>query len=316
MNLKELCKILGIDFNGRDFSISSINTIQDAKESEITFLENKKYIKLLKDTKAGAIFIKEEFIKLLPNNTQPIICKNPYLNMAKASKYFAKSLFSEKDAPKIGKNCKIDKSVVIGNGSIIEDEVTILANSVIGERVKIKKGSIIYPNVTIYNDTKIGKECYIHAGSVIGSDGFGYARDEDGSYVKIFHNGNVILEDSVEIGANTTIDRAVFGSTIIKSGVKIDNLVQIAHNVEIKENSIIVGQVGISGSTKIGKNVIMGGQSATSGHLEIGDGAIIAARGGVTKSLEGGKTYSGFPIRIHKDWLKLQAKLSKLLKKE
>ena len=316
MNLKLLCKKIGVNFNGDGFEVLRINTILNAQKNEITFLENKKYLKHLSKTRAGAIFIKEEFANLVPKDTVTIISKNPYLDMAKASKYFAKGLLIETKEPKMGKNCKIDKRAVIGNGSIIEDSVTILANAVIGERVKISKGSIIYPNVTIYNDTKIGKNCYIHAGSVIGSDGFGYAHDEKGNHVKIFHNGDVILEDGVEIGANTVIDRAVFGSTIIKSGVKIDNLVQVAHNCEIGQNSIITGQVGLSGSTKLGSNVIMGGQSATSGHLTIGDRAIIAARGGVTKSIKGDQTYSGFPLKIHKDWLKLQAKLSKILKQE
>ena len=132
--------------------------------------------------------------------------------------------------------------------------------------------------------------------------------------MKIYHNGNVILEDSVEIGANSTIDRAVFGSTIIKKGTKIDNLVQIGHNCQVGEHCILVSQSGISGSTNLGRNVIMGGQSAVAGHIEIGDFAVIAARGGVTKTLEGGKTYGGFPLMLQKEWLKKQAKIKKLLK--
>jgi UDP-3-O-[3-hydroxymyristoyl] glucosamine N-acyltransferase len=150
---------------------------------------------------------------------------------------------------------------------------------------------------------------------VIGSDGFGYAHTTDGAHIKIYHNGKVVLEDNVEIGANSCVDRAVFGQTLIKEGTKIDNLVQIGHNVEVGARCILVSQSGISGSTKLGRNVVMGGQSATAGHLVIGDFATIAARGGVTKSIKGGEVYSGFPLIKHKDWLKLQAKISKFFNK-
>ncbi len=316
MKIKELAKKLQIEYLGRDFEISAINTIKDAKPNEITFLDNERYLKELSQTKAGAIFIKEEFAKLLPKNCIALISKNPYLLMAEASIFFANSLLSEDgDEASIGKNCNIGKSVHIGKNSVIADGVTILDGAFIGDSVSIGAGSIIYPNASIYNNTIIGNECFIHAGAVIGCDGFGYAHTADGRHIKIYHNGNVILEERVEIGANSTIDRAVFGSTIIKSGTKIDNLVQVGHNCEMGENCIIVSQTGISGSSKLGRNVVMGGQSATAGHLEIGDFATVAARGGVTKSIRGGETYSGFPLMLHKEWLKLQAKISKLMKK-
>jgi UDP-3-O-[3-hydroxymyristoyl] glucosamine N-acyltransferase len=315
MRLKELTKLLELSFDGRDFEISAINTLKDADKDEISFLDNKKYIDTLKETKAGAVFIKEEFASLLPAGVEAIVSDNPYLSMAKASKYFAKKLIREGKQSTISAKANIDKSVHIGNGVVIEDDVVILANVVIGEEVTIAKGTIIYPNVTIYNDAKIGKRVTIHANTVIGSDGFGYAHTQDGEHVKIYHNGKVVIENDVEIGSNSSIDRAVFGKTIIKEGTKIDNLVQIAHNVEIGVRNIIVSQVGISGSSKLGRNVVMGGQSATAGHLEIGDFATIAARGGVTKSIEGKKVYSGFPLMEHKDWLKLQAKISKFFKK-
>jgi UDP-3-O-[3-hydroxymyristoyl] glucosamine N-acyltransferase len=315
MRLKELTKLLELSFDGRDFEISAINTLKDADKDEISFLDNKKYIDTLKETKAGAVFIKEEFASLLPAGVEAIVSDNPYLSMAKASKYFAKKLIREEKQSTISAKANIDKSVHIGNGVVIEDDVVILANVVIGEEVTIAKGTIIYPNVTIYNDAKIGERVTIHANTVIGSDGFGYAHTQDGEHVKIYHNGKVVIENDVEIGANSSIDRAVFGKTIIKEGTKIDNLVQIAHNVEIGVRNIIVSQVGISGSSKLGRNVVMGGQSATAGHLEIGDFATIAARGGVTKSIEGKKVYSGFPLMEHKDWLKLQAKISKFFKK-
>ena len=182
--------------------------------------------------------------------------------------------------------------------------------------MEIGEGTILYPNVVVYRDCKIGKNCIIHAGTVIGSDGYGFAHTKDGKHVKIYQNGNVVIEDEVEIGANCTIDRAVFGTTLIKSGTKLDNLIQIGHNCEIGQNVLMASQVGISGSTKLGKNVVMGGQSATAGHLEIGDFATIAARGGVTKSLKGGKTYAGFPVMEHRLWLKLQAMLARMAKRD
>jgi len=315
LKLSQLLKTLQISYTGKDFEVLAINTLDDASKQEISFFDNKKYIDSLKSTDAGAVFIKEEFVSSLPSKVEPIICENPYLIMAKATKYFSKKLIRDDLKTNISKSSTIEKGVHIGGGSLIEDDVMILANAVIGDNVTIGKGSIIYPNVTIYNDTQIGKNCIIHANTVIGSDGFGYAHTNEGEHIKIYHNGKVILEDNVEIGANSCIDRAVFSQTIIKEGSKIDNLVQIGHNAEVGERCILVSQSGLSGSTKLGRNVVMGGQAATAGHLEIGDFATIAARGGVTKSIKGGEVYSGFPLMKHKDWLKLQAKISKYFNK-
>lgn len=205
-------------------------------------------------------------------------------------------------------------NVYIGSGVSIGKNTIIMAGAYIGDDVAIGDECIIHPNVVIYNDTKIGNKCHLLANCVIGSDGFGYASTKSGEHHKIYHNGNVIIEDFVEIGACTTIDRAVFDSTIIKQGSKVDNLVQIGHNCILGQNCIVVSQAGLSGSSELGKNVIMGGQSATSGHLKIGDFSTIAARGGVTKNLEGGRVYGGFPIMLQQDWLKQQAKISKTFK--
>ena len=174
---------------------------------------------------------------------------------------------------------------------------------------------ILYPNVVVYRDCVIGSSCIIHANTTIGCDGFGFATNNLGQHKKIYQNGNVIIEDDVEIGSSTTIDRAVFGTTYIRKGTKLDNLIQIGHNCDIGEQTLMAGQVGISGSTKIGQNVIMGGQSATAGHLSVGDFATIAGKGGVTKSLEGGKTYAGFPAIEINLWRKMQVLLHRLLKK-
>lgn len=313
--LKEICEYLNIECPEIDKKITGINTLQDAGENEISFLENKKYEKFLANTKAAAVLIRKEDASKLSESVIPLITDKPYLKLALLTKLFVKSAW-EDGGYQINKDAKVDSSVRIGKGARIGKNVVIMPNAVIGPFVEIDEGSIIYPNVTIYRDTKIEKNVIIHAGSVIGSDGFGYAHTKDGEHIKIYHLGRVVIEDEVEIGANTTVDRAVFGETRIKKGSKIDNLVQIGHNCEIGEYSILVSQVGLSGSSKLGRNVIMGGQSATAGHLEIAPFTTIAARGGVTKSIKTPGVYSGFPLMPHKSWLKLQAILSKLLKKE
>ncbi len=314
MKISHLVGKLEVLYHDKDFLVTAINTLVDAKENEISFFDNKRYIEDLKKTSAKAVFIAEEFVEHLPANTAAIICKNPYLSMARATAYFAKPLIREGEKPQLDESIMIGINVHIGNGVKIGKNVTILDGSYIGEDVSIGEGSLIHPNVTLYNDTVIGKECIIHSGAVIGSDGFGYAHTSTGEHIKIHHSGHVKLEDKVEIGANSAIDRAVFSVTLIKSGTKIDNLVQIGHNCEIGAQTIIVSQAGVSGSTTLGQNVVMGGQSATAGHLKIGDFATIAARGGVTKSIEGGKVYSGFPLMIHSQWLKQQAKIAKFFK--
>ncbi len=314
MKISELAIQLEVAYHDKDFIVSAINTLVDAKENEISFFDNKRYINDLKSTSAKAVFIAQEFVEFLPKGTGAIICENPYLSMAKATAYFAKPLIRKSEKTAIDASIMIGENVHIGNGVVIGKNVTILDGAYIGEDVSIGEGTLIHPNVTLYNDTVIGKACILHAGAVIGSDGFGYAHTKMGEHIKIHHSGYVVLEDKVEIGANSAIDRAVFSTTLIKSGTKIDNLVQIGHNCEIGAQSIIVSQAGVSGSTTLGQNVVMGGQSATAGHLKIGDFATIAARGGVTKSIEGGKVYSGFPLMLHSHWLKQQAKIAKFFK--
>ena len=317
MKLNELLRNIGLNSVQKDIEAEAIKDLSRASKNEISFITSKKYINELKATKAGVVFFFIELFAEVPVNSIGIICDDPYLSMAYASKYFKRDLLSKEFIePTINKSARVSDKATIGSNSKIEANCTILPGVVIGENVTIGEECTIYPNVTIYNDTSIGDHCTIHAGSVIGSDGFGYAHTKDGRHIKIYHNGNVVLEDDVEIGANCTIDRAVFGSTVIKKGSKIDNLVQIGHNCIIGENSILVSQVGLSGSSELGRNVVMGGQSATAGHLKIGDFATIAARGGVTKSIEGGKVYGGFPLILQKEWLKLQAKISKLIKQE
>ncbi len=315
MKLSKIVEILDLKYSGNDFDIESFSLLEDADEKNIVFFDDVKLIEKLKNTKAKVILTTQKFTDKVPKNSISLVCDNPHLAFAILSRYFAQDSFDFDSKANIDKSVKIGANVQIGSNTTIQEGVVIYPNVTIGQNVKIGKNCTIYPSVVIYAKTLIGSNCVLQAGSIIGSDGFGYAHTKLGEHIKIYHNGNVILEDNVEIGANSTIDRAPLGSTIIKRGTKIDNLVQIGHNCELGEHCIIVSQAGLSGSTKLGRNVIMGGQSATAGHLSIGDFAIVAARGGVTKTLEGEKTYGGFPLMLQKEWLKKQAKIKKILKK-
>jgi UDP-3-O-[3-hydroxymyristoyl] glucosamine N-acyltransferase len=309
-----------IDFKNRENEIvENLNTLKDASNSEVSFLENKNYIADLGNTKALAVLVNRENSDLVPENTVSLISDEPYISLAKASFYFFKPLYTpenEKNEPYYGKNAHVEPNSYIGNNVKIGENTVILANSYIGDNVEIGDNSVIYPNVTIYRDTQIGNNVIIHAGSVIGSDGYGFATNKRGEHTKIYQNGFVQIEDEVEIGGNCSIDRGVFSATKIKKGAKLDNLVHIAHNVEVGEFSLLTGQIGISGSTKLGRNVVMGGQSGISGHLEIAPFTTITAKAGITNNIkEPHKIWSGFPFFEHRKWLRLQAKISKLIKK-
>ncbi len=315
MTLNEIAKSLDIACDS-NIKISGLNTLLDANENELTFLENKKYVKDLENTKAAAVLVKKEFINKVPKNTIALVCDEPYLNLAYTSKLFApKTVEILGDEAIIGENTIIMPNVYLGKNSSIGSNCTIMAGAFIGDNVSIADNTTIYPNVIVYRDCIIGSDCIIHAGTVIGSDGFGFANTKDGKYIKIYQNGNVVIGNDVEIGANSAVDRAVFKSTIISDGVRIDNLVHIGHNCKLGKGCILTGQVGLSGSTILNEYVIMGGQSATAGHLEIAAFTTIAARGGVTKTIdEPKKQWAGFPLMQHRSWLKLQGKIAKLLK--
>lgn len=316
MLLSKLASLTEATLDGEDKEIASLNTLKDANENEASYIESAKYIQSLHVTKASAVFVQEKYKNELPVGCSALICENPHLAFAKISAYFAPSLAkTDGNSAVVDSSATIFPNVYLGFDAKVGKNVTIMAGAYIGDNAQIGDDSIIHPGAVIYPQTVIGKRCHILANAVIGSDGFGYAHTNKGEHIKIHHLGNVCLEDDVEIGSCSTVDRAVFGTTIIKKGTKVDNLVQIAHNCELGEGCIIVSQTGISGSTTLGRNVIMGGQSATSGHLSIGDFATIAARGGVSKSLSGGKVYGGFPILLQKDWLKLQARISRFFTK-
>lgn len=318
ISLKEICRQLSIEINfSEDISISSLNTLRDSDNTQLTFLENKKYKNDLSDTNAAAVFVRKEFESLVPQNTLALICEEPYIALAKASRFFAPQTIEQngKDAV-IGEDTIIQPNVYIGKNSVVGKNCKIMAGSFIGDNVKIGDNCIIYPNVTIYRDCILGDDVILHAGVVIGSDGFGFATDKLGNHIKIYQNGNVVIGNDVEIGANTTIDRAAFTSTILEDKVRLDNLVQVGHNCIIKRGSVIAAQSGVAGSTKLNDYVVMGAQSGAAGHLEIAPFTTISARGGVTKNItEPKKQWAGFPLMEHRTWLRLQGKIQKLLKK-
>ncbi len=312
--LSQILENLAIDFDGDDIEIDGIHTLSEATSTQLSFFTDAKYASQLATTKAGAVFIDEKHADLLPSSTIALITDEAYLNLAYASKFFAHRTITKGGDPNLGKNCDIDRSVRFGTNVTIGNNVVVMAGCYVGDGVVIGDDTLLYPNVTLYHGTQIGKRCIIHSGSVVGCDGYGFAHTKQGEHVKIYQNGNVVVEDDVEIGANCAIDRAVFGTTYIRKGVKLDNLIQIAHNCDIGEHSLMAAQVGLAGSSRLERNVVMGGQSATAGHLKIGAFSTIAGKGGVTKSLEGGKTYAGFPAVEIRLWRKLQAKLMRLVK--
>ena len=316
MDIYEIAEIIGVSYSGESLDVTGISTLKDALPSEISFVTNPKYLKDLDDTKAGAILVTPAVAPNVPATSIALVVDEPYLMMAILSKCFASPLEDEHASIAVcGKGTKISPKAEIAKGAVIGANCTILAGAYVGSQCVIGDNTILYPNVVVYRDCKIGSNCIIHANTTIGSDGFGFATNKMGEHIKIYQNGNVIIEDDVEIGSSTTIDRAAFKSTIIKKGVRIDNLVQVGHNCEIGEYSVLVSQTGLAGSSKLGRNVVMGGQSATSGHLEVASFNTFAARSGITKSITSMKgTYAGFPLMEHKIWLKLQGKLARLIK--
>ena len=274
--------------------VKNVSKIEDAKNGDISFLANPKYTEFIYSTNASIIIVSNMFFSDRKINKTLIKVKDPYFSFSKIIEMYSnKSL--EKNGisknSKISENSKISKNVYIGDFTFIgknvriSKNVKIFPNCFIGENVNIGENTILYPGVKIYHDCNIGKNNIIHSGVVIGADGFGFAANKSTNYTKIKQVGNVITESDVEIGANTTVDRATMGSTIIRKGVKLDNLIQIGHNVEIDENTVIAAQTAIAGSSKIGKRCMIGGQTAINGHIKIADDVKIAGQSGIASSI-------------------------------
>ena len=299
-----------------DIAVASFGKIEEAQQGQLAFLANPKYEDFLYTTKASIIIV---------NNTQEI--KQPItatlIKVPDAYSAFATLLDKYQQiqqqltgiqqpvyidaTAKIGDNVFIGAFAYIGKNVVVGDGTKIYPSTFIGDNVTIAQHTILHPGVKIYHDCIIGSKVTIHAGSVIGADGFGFAPQADGSFKKVPQIGNVLIEDNVEIGSNTCIDRATIGSTIIKSGAKLDNLLQIAHNVEVGNNTVIAAQTGVSGSTKIGNNVMIGGQAGLGGHLIIGNGAKINAQTGVGKAVKPGTSVTGTPFDEFSKYMRNQA---------
>lgn len=305
-----------------DTAVGSFGKIEEAKNGDLSFLANPKYEEFFYSTQASIIIVNDTFQPREKTNATLIRVKDSYsafaILLSKYQEMMQQQLNGIQDPSYISATATIGDGVFVGAFAYVGDNVIIGKNSKVypqvflGNQVEIGENCTIHPGVKIYHQCKIGNNVIIHAGTVIGSDGFGFAPQADGSFIKVPQIGNVIVEDQVEIGSNTTIDRATIGSTIIRKGAKLDNLIQIAHNVEIGSASVIAAQTGISGSTKIGKQVMIGGQAGIVGHILIGDGAKINAQSGVSKSLENGKTVTGTPAYDYTQALRGQAALRKL----
>ena len=311
-SLQQLADYLHADLRG-DASCSIVNicSLDPGKNGCVSFLENQHYRQYLATTIASAVIMRAADVVVAPATMNVLVVIDPYVAYAKISELFAciPTLPPGIHATAvIGNNCSIDSSVaigahcVIGDNVIIGKNVQIGAGCVVGNEVEIGDGTNLYANVTLYYNTKIGQRSTIHSGVVVGADGFGMANDK-GTWRKIYQLGHVVIGSDVEIGANTTIDRAALDVTVIEDGVKLDNQIQIAHNVRIGAHTVIAGCVGIAGSSKIGKHCMIGGGAAINDHIEIADGTIITARSSVHKSIEVAGIYaSGIPAVPHRTW--------------
>ena len=298
-------------------TVGSFGKIEEAQDGQLAFLANPKYEEYLYSTKASVIIINDALELKQPITATLIRVADAYTAFATLLSTYQKMMQQQmvgiQEPSYISKSALYGENVFIGAFAYIGENVKlgngtkIYPNVYLGNNVKVGDNSIIHPGVKIYHDCEVGSNVIIHAGTVIGSDGFGFAPQADGSFQKVPQIGNVVVEDNVEIGANTTIDRATIGSTIIRTGAKLDNLIQIAHNVEVGNSTVVAAQAGISGSTKVGKGVMIGGQVGIVGHINIGDGAKINAQSGVSKSVEPGKAVTGSPAHDYTATLRSQA---------
>jgi UDP-3-O-[3-hydroxymyristoyl] glucosamine N-acyltransferase len=316
--LKELAEVVGaVVIGDGDVEIVGVASIEDARPGEITFIANPKYRSRLKETRASAVIVGNDITEA----EKPLLrTANPYLAFGQILALYSDIPYQPKGidpkawvspTARVGKDVTIHPFAYVGDRSVVGERVILHPGVTVAEECSIGDDSILYPQVSLYRRTVLGRRVILHAGVVVGSDGFGYAKDGTKNK-KVPQVGSVEIEDDVEIGSNTTIDRGTLGKTIIRKGVKIDNLVQIAHNVVIGEDSLVVAQVGISGSTSIGSHVTLAGQVGVAGHLTIGDNVMIGAQSGVHNDLPPNGVYSGSPVVPHRDFLRMAMSLPKV----
>jgi len=324
--VNQIARMLGGEVMGSgDDKINMLAKIQDAKKGQIAFLSNPKYEQFIYGTDATAVIVKKDFVPRKDVRATLIKVEDPYVSFTTLLEEYHKMISFQKTGTEepcyAGKNTTIGENVYrgafsyIGNDVTIGNNVKIYPHAYVGDNVTIGDNTILHSGVRIYSDTRIGRNCVVHSGTVIGSDGFGFAPQEDGTYKTIPQLGRVIVEDNVAIGANTVIDCATFSgdATLIRTGVKLDNLIQVAHNVEIGKNTVIAAQTGISGSTKVGENCMLAGQVGIAGHLVIANNTSLGAQAGVSKSItKEGQRLLGYPVFDIKEYFRSYAVFKKL----
>jgi UDP-3-O-[3-hydroxymyristoyl] glucosamine N-acyltransferase len=324
MTIAELARLIGARLRGDGATeITGVAPLDEARGGEVTFIADAARLSRLNDCQATALIVPEKLADEAARGALPLlIAPNAKLAFARAIKVFHDRPYTPRGVSqdlirgagsRIGDDCSIHARVTIGRETVIGDRVTLHPGVVLGDQVKIGDDSVLFPNVSVYDGTEIGARCRIHSGTVIGADGFSFTPDEEGHQFKLLQVGRVVIEDDVEIGANCCVDRAGFGETRIRRGAKFDNLIQIGHNCEIGEDTVVAALAGFSGGTKVGRQVIIAGQIGTNQHITIGDRAIITARTGVTKSVEAGRMVGGMmPAQDYQQWRRAQVLFARL----
>ena len=318
---KQIATYIGGEIVGNEnATVNTFAKIEEGVEGALSFLANPKYASYIYETQSSIVLVNSDFVPERPVQATLIKTANAYESLAKLMALYesvkpkktgVSPMASVATSATIGQNVYIGPFVYIGEQAVVGDNTVIEANTSVGDGVIIGSDCILYSNVTIYHDCKVGNRCILHAGSVVGADGFGFAPGANG-YEKIPQIGIAVLEDDVEIGANTCIDRATMGATIIKRGVKLDNMVQVAHNVVVEEHTVMAAQSGIAGSTKVGRWCMVGGQAGISGHIKIGDQVKVGGHSGVTNNVQDGKSMMGYPAFEHAQFARASVIFKKL----
>ena len=319
--LAELARLIGVNLVGEpDAVVTRAQPFELAAEGDVTLALDSAYIALVGESRATAVIVSAP-IKGLSRNF--LVARNPKLAFARAIEALHRAGYQSIGVSEdlisgpgtvLGRNLSIHPRVTIGRDSSIGDRVTLYPGVVIGDRCVIGDDTVIHANVTIYRESEVGSRVVIHAGTVVGADGFGFVPDEAGRQVKMLQLGRVIIEDDCEIGANCTIDRGGFGDTLLRRGVKLDNLVQVGHNCEIGEDTVVAALAGFSGGTRVGRNCVVAGQVGTNQHTTVGDGATLTGRTAVTKNVRAGAVVAGMPAQDYNAWRRSQVLYSNLPK--
>jgi UDP-3-O-[3-hydroxymyristoyl] glucosamine N-acyltransferase len=327
MTLAELSPLIGTELRGDGTrAVTGVAALGAASASEVTFIADatklSHWLEHVDEFVAAALILPARLAEDAAQAATPLLlAKDAKLAFARAIQVFHTQPYEPRGVSNdlqigagstLGADCSIHPRVTIGRDSVIGNRVTLHPGVVIGDRCVVGDDSVLFPNVSVYDDCELGARCRLHSGVVIGADGFSFTPDEQGRQSKLLQVGRVIIEDDVEIGANVCVDRAGFGATRIRRGAKFDNLIQIGHNCDIGENTVVAALTGFSGGATVGRNVIIAGQVGTNQHITIGDRAVVTARTGVTKSVEAGKIVGGLPVQDHMKWRRLQALIAKL----